>query len=167
MAVNSIRGMVFSMWSETFSRNATRELLGKVSVRSVPRLLKETIVRCEWVRQLATSQSARELKWDRRQPARTWSCEYGSWGIYGIGSRYQTTTGEDTVDWEDLVRAVGNCGVCELTMELQLRVVTVRNCWINPVTNSNPVYSHSTKMWQYSTCMQAIGHKETEKTILD
>jgi hypothetical protein len=33
-------------------------------------------------------------------------CEHGSWGSYAFGSRYQTTTGEDTADWEDLVRAV-------------------------------------------------------------
>jgi hypothetical protein len=29
---------------------------------------------------------------------------------YGVGSRYQTT-GEDTTDWEDSVRAVANCRV--------------------------------------------------------
>jgi hypothetical protein len=39
-------------------------------------------------------------------------------GTPGIGSRYQTTTGEDTTDWDDLVRAVANCGVCELATVL-------------------------------------------------
>jgi hypothetical protein len=29
-----------------------------------------------------------------------------------VGIRHQETTGEDTVDWEDLVRAVVNCRVC-------------------------------------------------------
>jgi hypothetical protein len=28
-------------------------------------------------------------------------CEHGSWGSYGVGSRYKATTGEDTADWED------------------------------------------------------------------
>jgi hypothetical protein len=55
--------------------------------------------------------SARELQWDRRQPARTSSREHGSWGMYGFESRYQITTDEDTSDWEDLVRAVVNWSV--------------------------------------------------------
>jgi hypothetical protein len=38
--------------------------------------------------------------WDRQQPTRTWS-----WGIYGIGSRYQTTS-EHTIDW---VRRLSMC----------------------------------------------------------
>jgi hypothetical protein len=36
--------------------------------------------------------------------------DHGSWGICGVGSRYQTT-GEGTADWEDLVRAVVNSSV--------------------------------------------------------
>jgi hypothetical protein len=32
--------------------------------------------------------------------------------------RHQATTGEDTVDSEDLVRAVVNCRVCELAIVL-------------------------------------------------
>jgi hypothetical protein len=55
--------------------------------------------------------------------------EAGSWGTGRIreprvrrtsaaGSRYQTTTGEDTADWKDLVRAVVNCRVCELVLAL-------------------------------------------------
>jgi hypothetical protein len=39
-------------------------------------------------------------------------------GIYGDRSRYQATTGEDTADWEELVRAVVNCRVCELAIAL-------------------------------------------------
>jgi hypothetical protein len=31
--------------------------------------------------------------------------EHGRWGNYGVGSRYETS-GEDTADWEDLVRAI-------------------------------------------------------------
>jgi hypothetical protein len=75
---------------------------------------------------------------DRRQPASTWNREHGSWGIYGVGSRYQTTTGEHTADWEDLARIVINCTVCELTIALQLLVITIRKCSVNPITNPNP-----------------------------
>jgi hypothetical protein len=39
-------------------------------------------------------------------------------GTSAAGSRYQTTTSEYTVDWEDLMRAVVNCEVCELAIEL-------------------------------------------------
>jgi hypothetical protein len=35
-----------------------------------------------------------------------------------VESSHQTTTGEDTADWADLVRAVVNCRVCELAIEL-------------------------------------------------
>jgi hypothetical protein len=40
-----------------------------------------------------------------------------------IGSHYQTTTGEDTADPKDLLRAVVHCGVCEIAIALQLLVV--------------------------------------------
>jgi hypothetical protein len=80
--------------------------------------------------------------------------EAGSWGMGTVrqprvrgtsafGSHYQATTDEDT-DWKGLVRAVVNCRVCELTIVLQLLVVTICKWSINPVTNPNPVYSHST-----------------------
>jgi hypothetical protein len=39
-------------------------------------------------------------------------------GTSTVGSRYQATTGEDTADWKDLLRAVVNCSVCELTTTL-------------------------------------------------
>jgi hypothetical protein len=67
----------------------------------------------------------------------------GSWGRYGIESIYQTTTGEDTADWEDWVRAVVNCRVFELAIALYLHVVTICKCSVCPITNPNPVYSHS------------------------
>jgi hypothetical protein len=71
------------------------------SVRSVPSYKQEhyNLVSCETV----TGQ---------------YGCEHGSWGIDGVGSRYQTTTDEDTADWKDLVRAVVNCRVCELAIAL-------------------------------------------------
>jgi hypothetical protein len=56
--------------------------------------------------------------WDRRQPARTGVFEHESWGIYGIGIRYQATAAEDEADWEDLVRAEVNWSVCELSIAL-------------------------------------------------
>jgi hypothetical protein len=52
--------------------------------------------------------------WERRQPARTGAVEHGTWGIYGTESRYQATAGEDTADWEDLMRAVVICKACTL-----------------------------------------------------
>jgi hypothetical protein len=44
------------------------------------------------------------------------------------------------------VCAVVNCRVCELTIALYLLVVTTCKCSINPITNPNPVYSHSNHM---------------------
>jgi hypothetical protein len=41
------------------------------------------------------------------------------------------------------VRAVVNCRVCDLATVLYLIEVTICNCSINPLTNPNPVYSHS------------------------
>jgi hypothetical protein len=62
-----------------------------------------------------------------------------------VGNCHQTKTGEDTADWEDLACAVVNCKVCELVTALQSLVLIscVHKCWINPITNPNPVYSHS------------------------
>jgi hypothetical protein len=69
-------------------------------------------------------------------------------GTSAIGSRYQTMTGEHTADWEDLVRAAVYCRVCELAIALSLLVVTICKCSVNPITNPNPLHSHSFK-WQY------------------
>jgi hypothetical protein len=106
---------------------------------------------CEWAgswKQVITIY--RELQWDRRQPARTWSREHGSWRIYGVGSDYQTTTGEDIADWENLVRAVVNCRMYALAIALQLHVVTICKCSVNPFTRPSHVYSHS-YTWLYVT----------------
>jgi hypothetical protein len=35
-----------------------------------------------------------------------------------FGSRYQAPTGEDTAEWEDLMRAVVKCRLCELAIAL-------------------------------------------------
>jgi hypothetical protein len=55
----------------------------------------------EWINSSSAVESqlssARELQGDRRQPARTWSRERGSW-IYGFENRYQAKTGEDIAD---------------------------------------------------------------------
>jgi hypothetical protein len=56
-------------------------------------------------------------------------CEPGSMG---------TSTGEDTADWEDLVHAVLNCRVCELVIALQLLVVMIYKCSINPLSIQTP-----------------------------
>jgi hypothetical protein len=70
----------------------------------------------------------------------------GSWGtgifreprVRGTStteSHYQATTGEDTADWKDSVHVVVNYSVCELATALQLLVVTISKCSINPVTS--------------------------------
>jgi hypothetical protein len=44
-----------------------------------------------------------------------------------------------------------NCSVCELALELQLFVITFCKSSINPITNLNPVYSHTQSLdnwWQ-------------------
>jgi hypothetical protein len=97
-------------------------------------------------------------QWDRRQAVRTWSREHGSWGMYGVESRYQATTGEDTADWEDLVRAVMNCRVCELAIALYLLVVTICKCSISAVTYRNRVCGRS-YMWQY--CSTKLSMRNT------
>jgi hypothetical protein len=51
------------------------------------------------------------------------------------GSR-GTSTCESTEHWEDLVRAVVNRRVCELTIALELLVVTSCKWSINPITKS-------------------------------
>jgi hypothetical protein len=46
------------------------------------------------------------------------------------------------------VRTVVTCRVCESAVALELLVVTICKCSRNPITNPNPVYSHSVT-WQY------------------
>jgi hypothetical protein len=70
-------------------------------------------------------------------------------GTSAVGSRYWTTTGEDTADWKDLVRVVVNFRVCKSAIALYLLVVMICKLSVNAVTNSKPVYSHLCK-WQYS-----------------
>jgi hypothetical protein len=40
------------------------------------------------------------------------------------------------------VRAIVNCKVCELAIQLELLVVTIFKSQINPISNPNLVYSH-------------------------
>jgi hypothetical protein len=49
----------------------------------------------------------------------------------------------NTQQTEDLVRAVVNCRMCELVIALQLLLDTFYKGSINPITDLNPVYSHS------------------------
>jgi hypothetical protein len=120
---------VFSTRSMRQLRGATtKELLGEaIFVRSVPRCYKQDKSRSLVVRQSPASKGVNtEVK---RSTA--------------VGSRYQTTIGEDTANWEHLVRAVVKCWVCELTIALWSLVVTICKCSINPINNPNPVYSQS------------------------
>jgi hypothetical protein len=57
------------------------------------------------------------------------------WGSYDVGGRYQATTGEDIGNWEDIVRAVMKCRVCELVIAVSLLVVTIYKCSVNPFNN--------------------------------
>jgi hypothetical protein len=66
-----------------------------------------------------------------------------------VGIRPQATTDEDTADWEDLLRAVVNYRVFELAIAVELFVATFCKCLITPITNPEPVYSHS-RTWQIS-----------------
>jgi hypothetical protein len=73
------------------------------------------------------------------QLARTGAVEYGSIK----GNLYsQATTGEDTADCKDLVCSVVIYKVYNSMRLLELRVVTIWKCSINPVINPNPMCSH-------------------------
>jgi hypothetical protein len=84
--------------------------------------------------------------WDSRRPVRTWTRKLRklrSWKPLSGNNRWSYTA-----DWEYFVRAVMNCRVCELTLALQLFLITFCKRLINPITNPNPVYGHS-YTWQY------------------
>jgi hypothetical protein len=68
-----------------------------------------------------------------------------------------------TAYWGGLVCAVVNYRVCEFAIALQLLVFKICKCSINPLTNQNPIYSHS-YTWQYyllssNTCSQIEVHE--------
>jgi hypothetical protein len=56
--------------------------------------------------------------WEWHQLVRIGAMEHGSWVIYGNGSCYQVTTGEDTADTEDLGLTAENCKQCESAIVL-------------------------------------------------
>jgi hypothetical protein len=59
-----------------------------------------------------------------------------------LENRHQTTIGEDTVDWEDLLRSVVNFCVCVCKLAIIFIIVTICKWSLNPIANSNPVCSH-------------------------
>jgi hypothetical protein len=67
-------------------------------------------------------------------------------------------------DWKDLMRAVINCWVFELAIALWLLAVTICKWSINPVTNPNPVYSHTSFRWRYDK--QATKNNRAECSLL-
>jgi hypothetical protein len=73
---------------------------------------KNLVVRPRWVLYSMTYWST-----DRRSNIRLRlslvRCE-----IYGVGNRYQATTGEHTAVWEDFVRVLVHFSVCELVIVL-------------------------------------------------
>jgi hypothetical protein len=62
-----------------------------------------------------------------------------------VRNRYQTTIGEDTADWEDLLPAVVNCRMCESLVALELLVVTscVYKYSVDPVANPHSINIHT------------------------
>jgi hypothetical protein len=62
-------------------------------------------------------------------------------GSYGVESHYQKAAGEDSRLRR--LSTVVNCRLCELPIALELLVVTICKTSINPITNPNPVISHS------------------------
>jgi hypothetical protein len=62
--------------------------------------------------------------------------------------RHQATTCEETADWKDLACPLVNCRACELATALQILVVTICKRSVTPITDPNPVYSHSC-IWKY------------------
>jgi hypothetical protein len=72
-----------------------------VFMRSMPRLRKESIVRCELV--VGESPAGKNVSTEAEDI---------------VGIRHQAMAGEDTADLEDLLHAVVNCRVFELAIEL-------------------------------------------------
>jgi hypothetical protein len=118
----------------TDTRVTTEEPLEAMfSERSVPKLYREDHIPLPVSPskvQFESPESA-ERECADRESVEKW--EFGSWGTEKISgtsgtpavkNRYQTTTAEDTADWEHLVPTVVNCKVCDLTKRLQLLVVT-------------------------------------------
>jgi hypothetical protein len=56
-----------------------------------------------------------------------------------VGIRYQATTGEDIADWEGLECVVMSCKLYKSVKLLELIVVSIYKCPINPITNRNLV----------------------------
>jgi hypothetical protein len=101
------------------------------SVQSVPRCYKQDKW---WVRGLSFSHELLLLGAGSWGTGIVW--EPRGRGTSPVGSHYQTMTGEDTADWEDLVHAVVNCRVCESMIALELLVVMICKWSINSVYQS-------------------------------
>jgi hypothetical protein len=62
-----------------------------------------------------------------------------------------STEAQGTADWEDSVRAVGNCRERQLAIAL-LPPVTRCKSPINPITNMNSIYTHHTRENTFQMC---------------
>jgi hypothetical protein len=135
------------------------------SVRSVPRCYKQTVSGVSWIQLSGESWLVSEWVTEllRSRPCELLLWEAGSWGTgtvqehrargkSAVGNRFQATTGENTADWEDLVRTVVNCWVCKLATAVKLLIVAICKLSLNPITNPNPVYSHSYTWQHHTTC---------------
>jgi hypothetical protein len=145
MIVNSSKGIVFS------TRPSDNHMMLWESMLSVPRLHTGR-VECsgvswlvsEWVRRLLLSTPSERLLLEDGSRGTGIVWEPRIRGTSAVGSSYQTTIGEDTADW-DLMRALVNYRVCAFAIALYslLLLITMYKFSINPITNPNPVYSHT------------------------
>jgi hypothetical protein len=71
----------------------------------------------------------------------------------------QATTSEDTADWEDLLRAVVNCRVCELVKVLQLHVVNLQVLQL-PIQTLSTVTHTCDQLAPYQEPLGMSGFKE-------
>jgi hypothetical protein len=65
---------------------------------------------------------------------------------------------KNVTDWEDLVCPVVICEVCRRVAAYSLLIVTNCKSAINPITNPNPIYSHSI-IWQYQGPMGQVSQR--------
>jgi hypothetical protein len=154
----------WSNWEEVLDIATSRSNIGTVGRCFLWSPCRDYITRSRWdfervLRQQWEEQEVgarRKPLWEKlvRQSPASKESEHGSWRSYGIGSRYQAKTGEDTADWEVFVSSVVNCTMCELAIALD-------KCAVNSITIPDTVYSHSfTRLY-----IQVNGHSSGTSSL--
>jgi hypothetical protein len=121
-----------------FLRGPCRDVISRTGVSGVSELVGE------WVRELLRFSRCELLLW-----------EAGSWvqGQSGnpeerecppLEAATKQRLVKTVTDWEELVCPIVICEVCRTVRAKSLLVVTICKSSINPITNPNPVYSHTT-----------------------